>query len=270
MKKAFIAVAGTGGAGKSFLARELAVAYADKRGLSQTDNIRVLLIDANLDVSSQTCNFKLLPSRYDFTDLITEHKRLSLRRDDALEYYNWAFLQKYLSYDEARNLYILSNTKNRPTKGGVSHPDAITIYKALFNQFDIIVCDLSNTWDGENMAAFEMATDIIFVNTDTKTSHLKIMNCRRQLIGRGMKDKLENNSFLVCNMYRPDHTFMSPLATSAYLDLPLIGIIPYDMEVQYILNVNALVADSNETIAKAVYDIAGKLVHENMQYRKKK
>ena len=138
MKQVIITFAApSGGAGKSTISREVAIASSltDING----DHIRTCLVDANMHFGSQAHFFKLRP-KYNITDLVSEcsrlHERMSFSAID--EYYgNWGNIEKYLTYIPEYHLYLLPE-ENRPsvTEG----PDRFAVHDGILTQPEVAVC----------------------------------------------------------------------------------------------------------------------------------
>jgi len=271
MKKAVVAIVGRGGVGKSMIAKELACIYASKAGFSKEDNTRVLLIDTNFSFSTQAFTNKISTLQYDFADLVNDHRKLNLTREEYKKKYDWSYLQKYMWLDEGKNLYFL--TVSPKSKGAqemkpqeLSKPEANTIYEALGELFDVIIIDCNNGWGGEVLAAMMLSTTIVFVNEDNLSSHQKIMQLRRELVARGLGGKLASSAVLICNKVDPAHTFMSPVLTSAYLDLPLAATLPNIPELFLSSTDKPPVSRAFRQIGEPLYKLAGDIVREEIPY----
>ena len=267
MKQVIITFAApSGGAGKSTISREVAIASSltDING----DHIRTCLVDANMHFGSQAHFFKLRP-KYNITDLVSEcsrlHERMSFSAID--EYYgNWGNIEKYLTYIPEYHLYLLP----APTDGKYREISFREMEQALFHlrqHFDVICIDTGNNNDSVTLAAIQLADIPVIIATDEETSCRNIERLRVRLRTE-VPDSIQllGRSRLVVNKYALKRTerYRTLDEIERRLDMDIISVLPNSKVAWMLANLaNPVVTDTVRSALKTeLLNLAHALVPE--------
>lgn len=243
MEQKVISIIGpSGGVGKSTIAKELAIAYANT--LIDGKPLSVCVIDANAGIGAQQALFKLAP-KYFLEDWLEDlfEKVQSLGFKESLEVYDWDFIEKYLSYSEEHKLFVLPTSlewyiRNEKEPGRVPSKVFNILILALRRYFDIILIDTGNNMSMLTMSAIALSDRTVLLLNDEKRCLTAIGRLKQVL--REQRIPFDNFT-AVLNQYpekKSDQIYSLDELNQVLLDIKITHILNWDKRVWAFNNVN--------------------------------
>lgn len=180
MKQTVISVLSpSGGVGKSTITKELGIAVCSTK--IEGSNIKTCIIDVNLNFGSQRSMLRSLP-KHNIMDWVNEYRDdvQNLSFQEIEQKYDWDHIEKYLSYINEYNLYLL------PAPDDGKYHDITTgeleiIIFTLKKYFDIILIDTGNNLDPVTVASIKLSNEALLIVTDEKRSIESVKRLRKRI-----------------------------------------------------------------------------------------
>ena len=171
LQKVISAFSYSGGTGKSTLTKELACLYAASGDRFQTP--AVCLVDATPDGGSQHILFRLSP-RFSICDLLEElaDRSAYYSEFELIQQYDWPMLEKYLSYDPIRHIYILPSLWTWPNEI-YDQAKIDCLVQILRKFFDVILLDTGNAIYPVTRMCAQCSSVSLMIVTDDKSCLLR-------------------------------------------------------------------------------------------------
>ncbi len=213
-----------GGTGKTTISINLAIQYA-KKGL------KVLLIDLAL-YGNIGVNLKINQRGTGLSSILTN---LEHTTEEYKNYFDTAKLKEHIYpyINENQSLafdVIIAANPLKMEKLTIQQVEMILIAVGKMD-YDIIIIDTSSELSERNLAVFEMVNEIIMVAAPEINSGWNLIQLKEILDNIGVSKKCK----LVVNLYSK-YVGFSCKELEMELQTPLIGIIPYQTEIQYLHN----------------------------------
>lgn len=221
----------TGGVGKSFLALNTALHLCNK-------GKNVLFIDFSV-FNNTAITLKLKNDNKGLDNLVSELDRVD-RQEQETNYQN-LFSENIKKYKcKKGSMDVLYG--DSPIKIEKLSADTIqTIFEGLTeSDYDFIIVDTSSELSEKNLALAEISDDIVLCSSPDITSGWKLIKFKEILDHMQVSDKCK----LVVNKYSKKVSF-SCKQLEMELGIPLIGVLPFDLDIQYLSNCGLPIALQN-------------------------
>ncbi len=225
-------VSGKGGVGKTFLSINLSVAFAEA-------GYRVLLVDTNFTSPTVATHFKVTPETHTI--------------DEALQ--KGSYNPTDLIWIHPAGFHFLTPSFNLVALDDRALHTIFQVIRPLFSQYDITILD-GPAGVGRDVYYTLMNADaaIIVANPNYPSLYNAL---KTHYFAKGLGKMVPG---AVLNMYKKGE--VSPKEAAEILELPLLGVIPYDENVKKALSAGIPLLKYNPAApaSKAVYEIASNLL----------
>jgi len=257
----------SGGCGVSTMSKELCIWFS--RLFGGDKRLRICYADMHAGSGAAIPLLGLSDCRYCLSDLVKDMRtwtRESSNPDPEsmlLNTMTWRNLEKYVSYDRIKEVYVLPSSKEA-ISSAVNSTEARLILEALSKNFDLLIADTPTVTPLAPITAgcMESSDKILFLVRNDADGIESMLRMRKDLIDAGLSGKISESAKMALLMTPAKDSYMKVKEIEEYLGFPVLCKIPYYQPAWTFNNSCSQIAHKGSPVEPAVRSIAGWIAPE--------